>query len=336
MRVLVVTNMFPTDDRPNYGTFVKSQIDSLREGGVDFDILYVRGYRGKWRYLTAMPKVFWRSFTGRYDLIHAHYGLCGLVARMQWRLPVVVSFCGDDLYGHSDERGRPTRSSLIWVWLHKRLATRVRHVIVKSEAMKRLLPDCGAAVVPNGVDFSVFAPADREGARAEIGRSGDAPIVLFPYDPGRIRKNFALARAAVDAANARRGERAPPIELLVVKDQPNERLPAYMNAADALLVTSYWEGSPNAVKEALACNLPVVSVDVGDARELIGGVRGCQIVEPDPASIAAAIEIALESGRSDGRERSDRLRIENVAEQVHAIYQKALRRGEAASTCPEH
>ena len=322
IRVLVVTNMYPSAERPNWGTFVHSQVESLRALGVVSDVLVIDGYKSRWRYLAAIPRVLRRAIGGPYDLIHAHYGLSGIVARMQWRLPIVLSFCGDDLLGHADAHGRPTRGSLILASLHRWLARIVDGVIVKSQAMRALLPGIDAAVVPNGVDFTLFRPLDQAECRATLGLSPDTRYVLFPYRIDDIRKNHALAAEAVRALDTGATART---ELLVVNAVPNGHMPLYMNAADVLLLPSRWEGSPNAVKEALACDLPIVATDVGDVRELIEGVQGCHLVEPTAASVTRGLARALAGpARTNGRERSEPLRAEAIAARVVAVYHAAL------------
>jgi len=318
MRVLTITNMYPRAGREGWGSFVQSQVDSLTRKGVEHDLMVIDGYRSKLAYLLAFFRLWWRCATRRYDVIHAHYGLCGLVARAQIGTPVVVSFCGDDLYGHSDAAGRPTPTSLFWVRLHKIMARTVDAVIVKSAAMGRLLPGIDVEVIPNGVDLDMFVPMPMAECRRKLGLADDRAYILFPYAPDRVRKNFAAVEQAVAKLNAEGGRRH---EILLVSGRPNSDMPLFMSAADVLVLASYWEGSPNVVKEAMGCNLPIVSVDVGDVREIMGATDGCQICERTAEDIANKIRSVLSRGRrTDGRRAILHLGIERVADRVLAVY----------------
>jgi glycosyltransferase involved in cell wall biosynthesis len=145
--------------------------------------------------------------------------------------------------------------------------------------------------------------------------------VLFPYDPARAVKGFDLAEAAMAIV-----ARSVPAKISIVSGEPPEKMPYHYNAADLLLLTSHSEGSPNAVKEAMACNLPVVATPVGDIRERISGARWCHIVERSPRHVAEAILSVLASPdpRSDGRERIAPLEGSAVARRIVAIYGSVL------------
>ncbi|HMD85909.1 MAG TPA: glycosyltransferase [Terriglobia bacterium] len=321
--VLVVTNLWPTEADPSYGSFVKAQMESLRPRGVEFDVLYINGRESKWNYLRGVRQVRGQLRTKRYDLIHAHFGLSGWVARWQSRVPVVVSFMGDDVLG------RPTRSGRITLAGHflrisgfilARLAT---SVIVKSRQMASTLHLPSAHIIPNGVNLNLFRPMEQRQARQALGLDSGKKFVLFPYNPKEARKRFDLIQAAVSLAR----EQVPSLELLMARNLPQEQIPLYMNAADALVIASMLEGSPNAVKEAMATNLPVITVDVGDAGELIGPTPGCYLVRREAGAIAEKIvEVCRRGGRTNGRDWIRKLSMEAVAEQIVEVYAEALRR----------
>ena len=148
-------------------------------------------------------------------------------------------------------------------------------------------------------------------------------LVLFPYDPTEARKRFDLIEAAV--AKAR--EQVPELEVLQVRGVTRERLPLYLNAADVLVLASMFEGSPNAVKEAMAVNLPVITVAVGDAADLIGPTEGCFLVPREVEAIAARIvEVCHRSARTRGRDWITRLAMPNVAKQIVEVYDRAIRK----------
>jgi len=321
--VLVVTNLWPTEADSSYGSFVKAQMESLGPLGVEFDVLFINGRESKWNYLRGIRQVRRQLRAKRYDLIHAHFGLSGWVARLQSRVPVVVSFMGDDVLG------RPTRSGRITLAGHflrisgfilARLAT---SVIVKSRQMASKLRLPSAHIIPNGVDLNLFRPMEQAQARKMLGLDPGKKFVLFPYNPNEARKRFDLIQAAVSLAR----EQVPTLELLVARGLPQGQIPIYMNAADVLVMASTLEGSPNAVKEAMATNLPVISVDVGDAAELIGSTAGCYLVRREAAAMAEKIvEICRRGGRTNGRDGIRRLSMEAVAQQIVEVYAAALRR----------
>jgi glycosyltransferase involved in cell wall biosynthesis len=328
-RVLVVTNLWPYEGDPSYGCFVKAQMESLRPLGVDYDVLFINGRESRWNYLRALPQLWQRLRTQRYDLIHAHMGLSGLVARCQVSAPLIVSFMGFDVSGKfkgSDHIPAFGRFYQVSSFLLARLASAV---IVKTAELKRQLKLAAAQVIPNGVDPDLFKPAGQAEARRTLGLAPQKKLVLFPYDPKNLRKRFDLVESAV--AQARQA--IPELEILEVFGVPQSRMPLYMNAADALVLASQCEGSPNAVKEAMACNLPVIAVDVGDTAELIGQTEGCHLVRRDAGEIAAKIvEVCRKAQRTRGRDWMARYSMENIARQIVQVYSTVTHRREAGAT----
>ncbi|MEE9271175.1 MAG: glycosyltransferase [Candidatus Krumholzibacteria bacterium] len=324
----MVTNMYPTDDNPGYGVFIKSQIDSITAAGHDVDVIFIDGRKSSWNYLAAVVRLRRMLKNGRYDVVHAHYGLSGMVARAQRRCPVVVSFCGDDLLGTSNGRGGITLKSRLLVWLGQVLAKSADGIILKSEQMKERLAFSSARqramVIPNGVDLEMFRPLERGDARDALGMKGDMPYVLFAGAP-RVRvKRFDLAQAAVAIARKVYHD----VELVTLDARPQSEVPLYMSACDVMLVTSDSEGSPNMVKEAMACNLPVVSVDAGDAWQVMGDAEHCHRAEREVADIADKLgRVLAVRARSDGRKHIGHLGLGAVAERVIGVYQEVLRRG---------
>jgi glycosyltransferase involved in cell wall biosynthesis len=320
--ILVVTNLWPHEADPGYGSFVQAQMESLRPLGVEFDVLFVDGRESRWKYLRAIGELRRRLRGNPYDLIHAHFGLSGLVARCQLKAPLVVSFMGDDVLGQPRLDGRITVIGRFYRFSSFALARSVSAVIVKSEEMKRKLRLDSAHVIPNGVDLDLFQPMDSADARRILGLDLAKKFVLFPYDPAEARKRFDVIEAAVARA---RGE-IPELEILQVRGVARSRMPLYMNAADVFVLASLFEGSPNALKEAMAVNLPVVAVDVGDVANLIGPTEGCCIVPRETHAMAAKIvEVCRRGTRTRGREWIARLSMQNVAKQIMEVYAAAVR-----------
>ena len=296
MRVLVVTNMWPREDRPAYGSFVRAQVDALRALGLDMQVHVIAGDRGAGAYAGDIPVLRREVRRRRPDLVHAHYGLSGWTAAWQ-PAPLVVSFCGDDLLGTPAAGGGLTPRSRLAVGMSRWAATRSAAIICKSAGLAAALPRerdrRRAHVIPNGVDPARFHPGDRAASRDRLGLDQGEELVLFPHDPRQaLQKRFALAEAAMAELRLRR----PGARLLQVSGVPPGQMPDYYRAADCLLLTSRSEGSPNVVKEALACGLPVVSVDVGDVRRWVERASGGLIAADEPRELAGALDVVLSSG----------------------------------------
>jgi teichuronic acid biosynthesis glycosyltransferase TuaC len=321
VRVLVLTAMYPTPDKPGFGIFVKEQVDSLREAGIDVDVFAFEGTNGIRSYVKAAGDLRRVLREKPYDLVHAHYGLTGLVARMQLRCPVVVTFHGSDLLGGVGSNNKYTGLGAVVVLLSKLVALVAAQPIVVADILKSKLWLRSAVTIPMGVDISLFQPMPSHEARQQLGLADDRQWVAFIAHPEDHTKRFDIAQAAVRLLQ----EKQLSVELLPVYNVPHHRVPLYMNACDALVLTSMHEASPCVVKEALACNLPIVSVNVGDVAERTAGVVGCYLCDRTPEAVATELgKVLQDRRRTNGRERIQALSLQNVAQKVIAVYEKAL------------
>ncbi len=253
---------------------------------------YARLYR---RVVAAKP---WN-----YDVVHANYGLTAPAALSVPGPPVVLSLWGSDVFGRF---GRVSRVS----------ALLADAVVVMSPEMAEAV-DADSYVVPHGIDFDLFAPRETTAARAEIGWDDEPYQVLFPYSPARTEKNFPRAEQVVETVDDRLDA---DVQIQVVTGVAHDRMPTYMNAADALILTSTHEGSPNAVREALACNLPVVSADVGDVSERVADTSLSTVGQTD-ADLADALERALTSDTElDGRDAVREESLERMGRRLLRVY----------------
>ena len=332
MKVLVVTNMWPSAERPHWGAFVKSQADSLAAAGCENTLYEIPGYRSRAAYFRAMGELPRVARESGAQLVHAHYGLSGAAAT-RVRLPLVVSFCGDDLLGRPGADGRLSGLSRALIPVSRHAAHRADGVIVKSDEMRRVLADVAdVSVIPNGVDLARFAPEPRAAARAALGWRTEGHVLLFAADPAEERKNWPLA----DATRAALAARGFDVRLEAVHGRPQALMVRAMNAADVLLLPSFHEGSPNVVKEAMAVGLPVVAAPVGDCAERLRDVSPSWVVPRAPEAFADAAAAALDGGtRSNGRDVITRtLSLEAVAQRVLGVYEAARARHAARATRP--
>jgi teichuronic acid biosynthesis glycosyltransferase TuaC len=324
MRVLVVTNMWPSAERPHWGAFVKSQADSLAAAGCTNTLYEIHGWRSKGEYLKALLELPRVARACGAELVHAHFGLSGTAA-VRVPLPLVVSFCGDDLLGRPHADGRITFKSRLLIPLSRFAARRADAVIVKTVEMRNVIADVpDVHVIPNGVDLARFAPEPRAAARAALGWPAEGRVLLFAAHPHETRKNFPLAEATARTL----AERQPDVRLVAFHNRPQTEMVRAMNAADVLLLPSQHEGSPNVVKEAMAVGLPVVAAPVGDCAELLRDVTPSFVVPRTLEAFVDAATAALEAGgRSNGREVIERrLSVEAVAKRVLAVYEQAVAR----------
>jgi teichuronic acid biosynthesis glycosyltransferase TuaC len=321
IRVLMVTSDWPWNSGGGPAVFIGQQVEFLRREGVDVDLFPFRGARRPQNYALAWWEVRRRLNAGSYDLVHAQFGQSGLTA-LPKRIPLVVTFRGDDLEGIFGENGRYIPAGWLLRCISRVVARQADAAIVVSEHMKRYLPGSVAAhVLPTGIDLELFRPGPRAEARRRLGLAEEQRLILFVDNPALARKRFALAQRAVDIVN-----RSIPTRLIVGWELPRPDIAALMSACDVLVCTSMQEGSPNAVKEALACNLPVVSVRVGDVPVRLRGISGCELCPDDHAeSIAAALERVLRRGcRIDGRSAMKHLDERLLTQRLIDIYRSVL------------
>ncbi len=324
MRVLMVTSEWPKLNAPTTTNFIRRQVESLQAAGVSVDVFAFRGRQNPYNYLAAWTRLRPLLTSGNYDLVHAQFGQSGILTFPK-RLPLVVTLRGSDLLGIiSDKSGRYTWRGRMLTQMSRFVASQSDAVIVVSDHMRQYLRTSAPVhVVPSGLDLEMFHPIPRDDARRKLGFDPNARLVLFVGRPHELRKRHDLAIAAVDILNQRL-----PAQLEIAWGVPHSKIPLFMGACDVLIMASKHEGSPNVVKEALACNLPVVSVPVGDVPERLRDVEGCEVTPDDrPESLAAALERVLRrAGRVDGRSAVQSLDESVLTQRVIEIYRAVLSR----------
>lgn len=291
-------------------SFVQSQYDSLKAEGLEMVLFPVVGH-GALAHLRAAWQLRKLVRREKPDVIHAHYSVYGYVAAlatmcMCHKPQIVVSILGS--FPRRNKKWRLVRFYVQHVW---------DKTIVKSERTKRQL-GLDVPVIPNGVNLEIFEAKSKDDSRKEIGFEDGKKYVIWCSNPERPEKDWALAQAAVAQVND--------VELVAVYNKTPHEVCTYMNAADCLLLTSVSEGSPNVIKEAMACNCPIVTTNVGDVTERLEKLEGCYVVDSrEPKELAEAIRKSLEFGkRTEGRKRiiADQLEISQIAKRIKEIYER--------------
>lgn len=323
-RVLMVTGIYPTPARPHKGTFVKAIVDSLTALGHEVEVVHPKpSWPMPLRYAAATLQTFSKTLSGRYDIVNGHYGLWCLVGRMQWTTAVVADFLGDDLLGTVTSDGTYSKKSTFVVRLSQWLCRHVEAVTVKSEQMKKATLIDDVFVIPDGINFDLFKPMPRAEVRAKLGWDQNRYYIVFANNPTIPVKNFALAQKAIERLN----ERGIEAELVVANGLPQSTVVEYMNASNAVILPSIAEGSPNVVREAMACNIPVVATNVGDVAEILAHTEGCSVCPHDADALALGLEKALHynsptTGRADTAHLSNMVLVHRVI----AMYEYAIQK----------
>ena len=291
-------------------SFFQNQVRVLEAQGVECETLIVprsrgEGGRGPREYLSFYLQTLGRGLED-FDLVHVNYGLIGPLALAQPTRPVVTTLWGSDMMGPN------------WLrYVSEFTSQRSDAVISPSKSISRLL-DVPHEYIPFGIDTDLFSPMDKEAAREKVGwpTDTDEQIVLFPYDPERPVKNYALAERVVS--------RVPHATLKTVSGVSYEEMPDYMSASDALLVTSEHESGPMTVCEAASTNLPVVSRDVGFVTDVLDAVDHSAIANTEAELVSSLTDILSTGERSNGRAIIDRYSLDKLGRELVSVYQKVL------------
>ncbi len=310
MKVIVICS----GTRGIISPFIIEQMDSLKAMGiVEFRLFAIRK-RGWFGYLSHFIPVLNLIKQFKPDFIHAHYGLSGLLANMQRMIPVITTFHGSDANN---------KKILKWSRIANRFSA--ASIFVEESMKQKFRNHSNSFVIPCGVDLSTFYPMSRSVARRLLNIEPDNIIVLFYSGFDNPVKNYPLAKTACNLAENKLEKK---VNLLELKGLSRAQVNLYLNAADCLLLYSSSEGSPQLIKEAMACNCPVVSTDVGDVKWIVGETKGCYITSFKIAEVAGKLISALEFVNSDGctngRDRIIALGLDSVsiALKLKEVYNK--------------
>ncbi|MCQ2312231.1 MAG: glycosyltransferase [Paludibacteraceae bacterium] len=314
-------------------SFVQSQFDSLQAAGLEMIMCGVpeHGWKAYAKTIFRLRRLVRKEHP---NIVHAHYSTCGFVASlatlgMCHRPRIVVSILGS--FPSHSKKWKRVRWAITHLW---------DQTITKS---KRTAEQLGfdLPVIPNGVNTDIFYPMDKMEARQRVEFEANKKYVVWCSNPARPEKNWDLAQRAVELYNA---QYTAQCVLIPVYNKTPQEVATYMNAADVMLLTSESEGSPNVIKEALACNCPIVTTDVGDVHERLDGIEGCYIIladgtatyglqgvgewfEKDAIALANCLAKALEYGqRTKGYDRiiSDKITVKDIAARILNVYSQLL------------
>ena len=315
MKILVVCS-HRTYVSDGVAPFIREQAEALRAfavGDSKVEIEYFQLYgKGVLGYLKELPKLRKKIREYQPDIIHAHYGLTCLLTNMATRrVPVVSTYHGTDI-----NKKQNRRLSKVAI----RLSAWNIFVSRKNMELAGCVERKKCSLIPCGIDDTLFVPMDKKTCRKQLGLQADKKYVMFTKQFTNPIKNYPLAKAAVDLLHD--------VEMVEFKGYTREQSVQLMNAVDAVIMTSFSEGSPQVIKEAMACGCPIVSIDVGDVAERIDGVKGCYLVKSkEPKELAEALMKALAfEGKTNGREKliADRLTNKQIAEILINIYHDIL------------
>ena len=288
---------------------VQNQGDALVSEGVAVDYFLSKG-KGIKGYLKNVKPLRKYLKEHKYDAIHAHYSLSAFVAELAGAKPLVVSLMGSDVKAAGWYKFIIRLFAVFGGW---------KSIIVKSNDMFRSLGIKRAIIIPNGVNMERFLPMSKSDCQKRLGWDASKKHILFPANASRPEKDYALAETAVQKLKTDNCQLIT-FELHAFENTPNAETPYWYNAADVVLMTSKWEGSPNAIKEAMACSRPIVATNVGDIAERTSGVDGCFVAQSrEPQELASLLQNAFTYTETKGREKI-------IADQLdrHVINQRLI------------
>ncbi len=305
--------------------FIEAQADSLRVAGVEIDYFTIteKGFSG---YLKSVKKLKKFLKNQDYDLIHAHFVLSGWVAVLgSSNLPIVLSLMGTDVLGEHIGNKKIKFKSRLYTMLSLLIQPFVDRIISKSSNIEKYVYfKSKSQIIPNGINLNSFFPdPEIKNNSNELFLTGDRKKkVLFLGSKTKKVKNFSLALNAINKLNR------PDIELVNPYPLSHFLVPGYLNAADVVLLTSFMEGSPNVIKEAMACSRPIVATDVGDVKLVLGDLDGCFIssfeVEEFSEKIEKALEFSESIGLTKGFERIIHLGLDSqsISKKIIKVYEE--------------
>ena len=294
---------------------VKAQAESLLSIGIEVDYFLIQG-KGLWGYLKNIPSLRNYARKNKIDIFHAHYSFCGFVASLASCNPLIVSLMGDDVKGNALSKFC-VRFFIRFLWTH---------TIVKSKEMINSLEIHNASIIPNGVNLNQFTPKNHTISKEKLGWELNKIHVLFAANPSRWGKNFKLVEESFNSIHSEN------IRLHTLINVDFKQMNEIYNASDIILLSSYSEGSPNVIKEAMACNKIIVSTEVGDVKEIFGNTPGTFLsgfeINEYKNTILKALDFHAKQKFTTGRDRIIELKIDSlsIAKRIESNYKLFLKK----------
>ena len=315
MKVLVVTSEWSSKNHPNHVPFLKDNILSLKSKDVKISIYKIKSESMSNR-LSSIFKLRKKIRDDKYDVIHIHWGYNGLFC-LGLNTPVVVTFHGSDL-----NRPFPFKIRSMIAYLFSKISTITSNYnIFVSEALVKnsLIKKKKMTVIPMGIDLEKFCPKDKRECRDQLELPLNKHIILFGGNSSQVVKRLPLAMSAFSYLDDK-------YKLITIDYIDHNLIPIYMNACDMLLMTSAIEGSPTMIKEALACNVPVVSTNVGDVKEQLNGLENCFIIKSEtPREIASVVKKCIKNQVvPNGRAKMLNFSVNVLSNEIIKIYRSLL------------
>ncbi len=304
MKILIICSC----TRGKVSPFIHEQVDALRELKMNLSYFLIKN-KGITGYFKSLFELYRRIRNEEFNIIHAHYGLSGLIAVCQRKIPVIITFHGSDVNNKK-------------IRLFSKIASRFSafNILVEGGFSQKLKLDKNHAIIPCGINLNIFKEKNYAQVRTSLGINSDEKIILFSSFFNNPVKNFALAKKSVELSKHK-------IRLVELKQFTREEVSDWMNASDLLLLTSFSEGSPQVVKEAIACRLPVFSTPVGDVVKLSEYTDGITIIPYDAEKIAEEIDLFfLRKSRIQHNEIVEKYDNRIIAKQIKDLYQRILKK----------
>jgi len=304
MRILIVAS----GNTKAVSPFIIEQVESLKKIDIHIEYFLIKG-KGWTGYLKSLSKLKKKIKNKKFNLIHAHYGLSGLLATLQRRIPVIITFHGSDININKNYK---------WSFIASRLSS--KNIFVHKNQPKKLKVMLNEKdIIPCGINLKIFQPKDKVALRKKLDWDQKKVYILFSSSFDKPVKNVNLAyKSTQNIKNS---------ELIELKNYTKIELSNLMNAADLLLVTSFSETGPLIVKEAIACNCPVVSTDVGDVKEIIVKRKNSFVTSYNPKEIEAVIKKVIKLKKPVPK---DELTLQEydlnyAAQRIKVVYQECLK-----------
>jgi len=310
MRILIICSGKPSNPQWSFvlnRSYVYEQAESLKEIGVEYETYFIEG-KGILGYLKNYKKMTQKIKDYQPNVIHAHYGLSGLLATLQRKVPVITTFHGSDI-------------NIPFIRIFSYIASRLsaENIFVNKEQPAKLFYKKEVHLIPCGIDTKAFSPIDKIKAQIKLKLDLNKKYALFTGSFTNKVKNYPLAKDVIEKTKY-------DIELLELKGYTREEVCFLLNAVDVLIMTSFTEGSPMIIKEAMCCNCPVVSVNVGDVKDTLFSTKGSYVSSSyESIELEKYIEnVITVNKRTNAREKALQYDLKKVAKEVWQIYKKVM------------